>query len=97
MPLKAFIVSTQELQGAIKNIIEKKGMNVTSVEITVNEEGENFEDVAIVTVDGNQDIKEIESFIPQMNELFSIDIRSYEGFDFAEFAGQKGGYVFLIN
>lgn len=97
MPVKAFIVSTQELQGAIKNIIEKQGMNITSVEITVNEESENLEDVAMVTVDGNQEIKEIESFIPQLNELFSIDIRSYEGFDYAEFAGQKGGYVFLVN
>lgn len=97
MPVKAFILPTQELQEAVQNILEKQGTKVTSIEITVVEEKDSCEDVAIVNIDGKEEVKTIKSLIPSLNELFSIDIKSYEGFDYPEFAGQTGGYVFLIN
>jgi hypothetical protein len=95
MPVKAIVVPKQELQEAVENILKQEGKNVTSVEITLNEKTE--EDVAIVKADGVQFERKVESFIAKLNQVFSVDIHTYDGFDYPDFAGQAGGYVFLIN
>lgn len=95
MPVKAIILPKEELKVAVENIIKEEGKNITSVEIMFNENTE--QDVAVVNADGMEFEREIESLIPQLNKIYSVDIHKYEGFDYAEFAGQSGGYVFLFN
>lgn len=94
MAVKAIVVDKSEMKEVVENVFKQEGKNVVSVEITFNEQTEK--EVAVINVDGKKVEREVESFIPQLNELHSIDIHTFDGFDYPEFAGQAGGFVFLF-
>lgn len=94
MAVKAIVVKKSEMKNVVENALKQEGKNVVSVEITFNEETEK--EVAVIHADGTEFEREVESFIPQLNELHSINIHTFDGFDYPEFAGQSGGFVFLF-
>lgn len=93
MVVKAMVVSKDELKVAFKQLTKKENALVV---LTVNEESEK--DVAVIEEQGETiEELEVESVLLELNQIFEVQIQSFEGYDYPEFADPEGGYVFLIN
>lgn len=92
MVVKAMVVSKDELKVAFKQLTKKENALVV---LTVNEESEK--DVAVIEEQGETIELEVESVLLELNQIFEVQIQSFEGYDYPEFADPEGGYVFLIN
>lgn len=95
MALKAFILSTKEVQETVYESLVKEGQEVQNVQITVNEE--SGEDIALVTLLNETREIPIVSFFDKVNEKFDVNIQEYDGYHYTEFKENTEGFVFFID
>lgn len=95
MPMKTFFLSTNELEDAVKTIVQMDGWETEKISISFNETTEK--DIALVTVENEERELLIESLTHKLNDLFSIHIKSYEGYHYTDFDDMPQGHAFILS